>query len=372
MNIYDAHGNTIPISQPWSATAINDFETLLGLTEFTDDAAAEIVKNNLLAKLRGIVRFNQMTDAMFGFIEEVTYIDGDYSYTSVKQYSQEGGQTIENDDAKPYVFYPSASGTLHIGDFSYVVSENTPINIYYLEPHKENAWQIVNSNGVILDSGAIEFTGQVRAMSFGEEGTHNCRDIGGWNCDGGTVKYGNVFRGGATNFTDGAVLIAAGVDNEINLTGTSTKTVGTNTPCYGYTIPYSHYYDNITGDVTNAIACVKKVMELVTSGQGVYIHCALGVDRTGVINTILLGLLGVSESDLSKEYELSAFCVKSARFRNQGQYGPFISAIKSLGETGIRDNLVKWACTNGISIALINSFRAAMINGTPETLTYNA
>ncbi len=37
-----------------------------------------------------------------------------------------------------------------------------------------------------------------------------------------------------------------------------------------------------------------------------YLHCTYGLDRTGTMSYLLLGLLGVSDKDLHRDYELSA------------------------------------------------------------------
>ena len=48
----------------------------------------------------------------------------------------------------------------------------------------------------------------------------NVRDLGGWACDGGTVKYGLLIRGGRISAADRAVLVGQfGVQHEIDLRG---------------------------------------------------------------------------------------------------------------------------------------------------------
>ena len=48
----------------------------------------------------------------------------------------------------------------------------------------------------------------------------NVRDLGGWACDGGTVKYGLLFRGGKLAAADRAVLVGElGIQHDLDLRG---------------------------------------------------------------------------------------------------------------------------------------------------------
>ncbi len=53
--------------------------------------------------------------------------------------------------------------------------------------------------------------------------------------------------------------------------------------------------------------CFMFVYNSVKAGKGVYFHCSLGRDRTGTMGVLILGVLGVREGDISKEYELTYF-----------------------------------------------------------------
>ena len=53
--------------------------------------------------------------------------------------------------------------------------------------------------------------------------------------------------------------------------------------------------------------CFEFVVNSLRENKGVYFHCSLGRDRTGTLGCLLLGLLGVREGDISKEYEVTYF-----------------------------------------------------------------
>lgn len=98
-----------------------------------------------------------------------------------------------------------------------------------------------------------------------------------------------------------------------------------------------------------------------------------GADRTGTVAYLLLSLLGVSQSDKDKDYELTSFSDEAdgRRMRNtnytvtngNGWY-PLIKYFRDT-YTGESDNekVVAWAVNNGITTEEINAFRTAMISG---------
>ena len=49
------------------------------------------------------------------------------------------------------------------------------------------------------------------------------------------------------------------------------------------------------------------VVARLREGKPVYFHCAAGRDRTATLAVLLEGALGVSESDMAKDYELTYF-----------------------------------------------------------------
>lgn len=210
----------------------------------------------------------------------------------------------------------------------------------------------------------------------------NVRDLGGWPCDGGTVKYGLLIRGGKLAAADRAVLVGdLGIQHDLDLRGregggADDEPSMTASPLGGdvwYTRTQQYAWYALT-PVTTWQTYLRCVIDAVTHREPVYFHCTAGADRTGTLACVLEGLLGMSQSDIDKDYELTTFYSGSgsdatARRRNESDWKRLINAINAVSGNTFRDKCVHFAVgTCGMSMTDINAFRAAMISGTPETL----
>ena len=113
------------------------------------------------------------------------------------------------------------------------------------------------------------------------------------------------------------------------------------------------------------------IFDCVLATTPVYFHCSAGMDRTGTVACIIEALLGVNQSNIDKDYELSSFAGTAyLKKRNGVQWAQLIGEINAVtvGST-FRDKVVNWVASLGFTAAEINAFRAAMIDGTPETVT---
>lgn len=338
-----------------------------------------------------LVEFSQVNPVVADYLANVSYDPDDYATSQVATYYNQATE-YRKDQPSGHTVTLDAAGTKGICDgnkASHTPSTAGENKIYNVTPNTVGEWwNIVDGN--IEQCGTVKPTGNIRMIALGD--VRNVRDLGGWACDGGTVKYGKLFRGG-TPYSDTSSLSVSITDAEKemcrNLLGIrhqldlriSSETNGqassafgddvkyTNIPIGAITSNYALLVD-LDGTYTTQIKNILlTVFEAVKSNDPLYLNCSYGADRTGAVAVILNGLLGVGQSDLDKDYELTSFY--EARPRTAAMYTGLIEYFKTFNGENMRDCIVAWCVQLGISLDDINAYRQNMIDGTPENVTVN-
>ena len=303
------------------------------------------------------IEWHQCPEAVRNYLANVTYDPSDYSVSQIASYAPAAAIAS---NYKP--IGQEAGGVIHYNEVPNV-----------LTPFAGN-----NAAGTLKPLDALRWIKTQENLAI----AWNVRDLGGWACDGGTVKYGLLIRGGRISAADRAVLVdGLGVQHEIDLRGKegrdpSDGDVATESPL-GVDVWFT-IADKAASYALTPVATwqlyLRCVIDAVTHREPVYFHCTAGADRTGTLACVLEGLLGMSQSDIDKDYELTTFYSGSgtdalARRRNETDWTKLINAINAVSGDSFRDKCVHFAVgTCGMTMADINAYRAAMINGTPETL----
>ena len=292
------------------------------------------------------VAWHQWPEAVRNYLAAVTYDPGDYSTSQIDSYA------------------PATAVVSNYRPIGKTLGGKTYCNEV---PGIETPFAATGKAGTLKP---------VDPLRWIQTRTWNVRDLGGWACDGGTVKYGKLFRGGYVTSADRAVLVEQlGIQHELDLRGANEGGL-TVSPLGGdvrYTCAAAYAWYSLTpADAWKAnLRCV---FDAVMHNEPVYFHCAAGADRTGTLACVLEGLLGMSQSDIDKDYELTTFYSGSdtdanARRRNEAEGTALISALNGKSGSTFRDKCVTFAAELGFTADEINAFRAAMIDGTPEKVT---
>ena len=216
-------------------------------------------------------------------------------------------------------------------------------------------------------------TGQMRHLKA--EGTANVRDLGGWLTESGLrVKYGKVFRGaewnGGHNLEPEGIeaLRLAGIKAELDLrTDSEAKDITRSVLGSGVTYkrtPLGQTQSHMEG-LTNSKAIYKTalqyVLTCVRNDKPVYFHCAIGRDRTGTLAFLLEGVLGMSKSDIYKDYELTNFSYFNTPC-NKKQLDDMFAAVEEMEGEALEDKFRKYLVSYiGIPNTSINTFREKML-----------
>ena len=166
----------------------------------------------------------------------------------------------------------------------------------------------------------------------------NIRDIGGWeSVYGGTLDYGKIYRCGPlkSNLSTSELdMFLKSIDVETLIT-----------------ISDNIYINNV----------YSKVIDNVLNDKPIIICCENGVYETGKVMFMIEALLGLSEDDLAKEYELSSLMAyDTLAYVNDNEYISMLEELKSYTGTSLQNKAYNWFVDNGFDETTLDNFIVKM------------
>lgn len=336
--------------------------------------------------------YNLENDRVRGFVHDFEYADGDAS--KVSTYKVNPPERL--DWPLPVEVYWTQDYTAEAQQITWsenadftdaetrsVPAESASYEIYNLIPGRKYYCKVVASYATETDDEELvsfSFTtaGQMRHLKA--EGTANVRDLGGWKtASGRSVVYGRLFRGaewnGGHNLEPEAVeaLRQAGIKAELDLRSDSeakniTKSVLGNDILYKRTPlgQTASHMEGLTNSKSTYKAALQFVLSCVKNDKPVYFHCAIGRDRTGTLAFLLEGVLGMSKSDIYKDYELTNFSYFNTPC-SKGQLDDMFAMIEGMEGETLEQKFRTYLTTSfGISNEDIDEFRDKMLSADEE------
>lgn len=327
------------------------------------------------------------------FLTDVHYSNHDYSSTQLLDWAKNNDVLVcpgNSDRPEEYSirWTPQASTdpvtvtlTEPTREWTYTAALETGyVDITNLLPNTQYTY-VAKAGSKVLTQGSFRTIGKVHQV-FIRTRIRNCRDLGGWVTeDGKTVKYRKVYRGGRLESSyiskSGKTTIKTeGIKAQLDLRGhsdvLSKSTLDGIVDDYAFCAPVIEegYSQMLQNDKEKTRQCIQFIMDCVDQDKPVYFHCSLGRDRTGTVAMLTLGILGVPEGDISKEYELTQFAPhgyatsdgEKTKMTRLADYDGAANVIWGYAGSGsFQDGVNAYLLEIGISQSDIDKFKANML-----------
>ena len=245
--------------------------------------------------------------------------------------------------------------------------DDTSIDIYNLKAGVKYYYRVnlTLDNAVeIGTTGCVETENAPRILNI--DGAANVRDIGGWNTlNGQKIKQGLLYRGseidGAvqaeykiTDFGLQQMIGDLGIRFDMDLRSSSENKDGID--ALGKNVVHKYYGIGMYSEILNNKEQLRELFSDLANPDNypIYLHCTYGRDRTGTVCYLLEALLGVSNENLRKEYEISAL---TDSYVNTAEFNAFAEKISSFEGDTTQKKVESYLLSIGVTAEEISTIR---------------
>ena len=260
------------------------------------------------------------------YLESISYDDFDFTESPLRGSTIPGGVLYDTSitpdaDIPPSVTIEwedsSSSLVLDLQDNAgwertYSVSRKTSLEVTNLIPGRHYTYQVHKDGSSDIKAQGGFYTRGALHQVFYQDRVRNGRDIGGWKTlDGKTVRYGKLYRGGrlSLNSEGRKEILADGILAELDLRSKkeTSNSLGSGYSFCGPGFDSGYINGMLEGNPNGVKECFEFTVNCLRENEPIYFHCSAGRDRTGTMAILYLGLLGVREGDIARDYELTYF-----------------------------------------------------------------
>ncbi len=210
------------------------------------------------------------------------------------------------------------------------------------------------------------------------EGTGNVRDIGGYITHSGKrVKQGLVYRGaeldGEFELTERGLhemhdVLGVRFDLDLRGSGEMHGRCAMNLSPLGDDVKYERIsisdYWELAADHASCARIVRLLLD--PANFPIYIHCAVGADRTGSILAIIEGILGMEDEDIFRDYEMTTVsCETDCRTRTHQFFRMFLECFDKY-EGNFSEKINQFMHDCGLTDEELDQIRANLLEDVPK------
>ena len=337
-------------------------------------------------------RVFQVTDSYVqAYLDEVNYSDMDFSVSHIKEYPGGGPGEADIPPTVTLEWDKSSSDgkiTVRLWDEEWSREYELPkgsskLDVTNLVPDSKYSYEVIESSGDVISQGSFSTTGSLHQVYF-ESDVRNARDLGGWKTtDGKTVRFRKLYRGGQMDYSDylssdgRKEMLAEGIKAELDLRESKyvskESSLGSGYSFYGPGFDRGYVDGMLEGNPEKVRKCFEFVVDCLRNEEPVFFHCASGRDRTGTLAILLLGVLGVREGDIAKDYELTYFSPdewsmsgkQGSRYydhtRDVSTYRATVEFLSGFDSSSFKAGVEKYLLNIGVKQGDIDYLRSVML-----------